>query len=173
MQRPQELSGVLGTKVRNGLYSTYANRYFELNGTNGLLFYYKSQAVKDQPPLGCIDLRLVLAIEDTKGNHTKQVRGRRATANTTVFCENPRSSEPQRREFTVLGWFTVFEAFASLSLVHPYSPPQPPPHLPTSSLHLTIPRHRPRRTSSTWTWGRTISSSRARTRRTPGSGKKA
>jgi len=72
VQRPQELSGVLGTKVRNGLYSTYANRYFELNGTNGLLFYYKSEAVKDQPPLGCIDLRLVLAIEDTKGNHTKQ-----------------------------------------------------------------------------------------------------
>ena len=75
VKKPDALSGVLGTKVRNGLYSTYANRYFELNGSNGLLFYYKSEAVKDQPPLGCIDLRLVLSIEDTKGNHTKKHTG--------------------------------------------------------------------------------------------------
>jgi hypothetical protein len=72
VDKPKELKGNLQTKVKNGLFSSYATRYFELNEGNGLLFYYKSEALKDQPPLGCIDLHLVLSIEDTKGNHTHQ-----------------------------------------------------------------------------------------------------
>ncbi|GMH84178.1 hypothetical protein TL16_g09840 [Triparma laevis f. inornata] len=70
VDKPKSLKGNLQTKVKNGLFSSYATRYFELNEGNGLLFYYKSEALKDQPPLGCIDLHLVLSIEDTKGNHT-------------------------------------------------------------------------------------------------------